>query len=141
MVPSFFIARSFRMRSRSAVSWCGSLSTQKGSPVVIKIPEDRWNIDGADLHAVQPRAAKKCSHRLGLADGESAAFVEWDGGGGPIPEPTHHLHLAGVIPHVSGDDAATTRDAPHLVHGLHLIGNEIDDKARNRSIEGALGNR
>jgi len=80
------------------------LTTEKRGPVVVEVSKASRDIDGVDLHVLEPGSFKKVRQRAGLADRESAAFVailvlgfERDRS---IPEIPHEFHLSSVIPDV-----------------------------------------
>jgi len=53
----------------------------------------------------------------------------------------HHLHLAGIIPHVCSDDASRPRYSRHFTHSFCLIRNEIYCKPCYRRIERTISER
>src|SRR5262252_5246071 len=66
---------------------------------------------------------------------KTAAFVKrtgaWVHGDRGVPEVSHHLHLAGIIPNIGTDDAEGACHPLHFAYCFWLIGNEIYYKARH----------
>lgn len=91
------------------------------------------------------RSRSRSPARLRMADWKPPAFVERDGRrieiNRRIPEATHHLHLAGMVPDIGGNDAARARGSSHFADSLRLIRYEIDDQGCDHRIEGIVVDR
>src|SRR5512143_1512228 len=105
-------------RKGHAVAWCWCLPAKKRCPVVIKVLEYRRGIDWSDFHTIEPCMLKKACQRLWVAYGKAPTLVEGKGvciqSNCCIPEVTHHLHLAGVIPNVCRNRASRPRCSFHF---------------------------
>ena len=88
-------------------------------PQVVEVLEDRRDLDGPGLDAREPGGGEGGRQRAGCGGREADALIETgrrrverDGG---VPEPAEELHPVRVVPHVTGDRSAWSRDPPRLI--------------------------
>src|SRR5215475_11849284 len=128
-----------------AVAWRWCLTAKKWRPVVIKVPENRGDIDCPGLHVSETCSPKEICQPFRMAHRKSAAFIERSSalvhGDRSVAEMTHHLHFAGVIPNVGRDDAVGARYSLHFANRFFLIGNKIDNKTGHSRVERGISNQ
>src|SRR5438093_6169402 len=137
--------RATLFRKRHAISGRRCLTAEERCPVIVKVLEYGRDVNCSNFDHVEPRVLKKICQMVRVTQRKSPALIERDGVGVQgyrrIPEATHHLHLAGVVPCVGRDDTATPRHPLHFTDSIRRIGNEIYHQARYRGVGGTVGNR
>src|SRR4029453_368308 len=117
---------------RGQIARRGARPTEERLPVVVKVLEDGWNIDGANRHGLQSYLLKQSLERPGLAKWEPLGLVElgitWAHRYGRVPEVPHHVHSAGIVPHIRRHASARLRHPGHFSrHGL-VVAHEVQDQ-------------
>src|SRR5262249_5899675 len=117
--------------------WC--LTTKKWRPVIVKVSENRGDIDCADRHVIDAGTPKERCQWCWMTNRKPVAVVKLRGtrvqGDSSIPEMTHHLHLAGVIPDIRPDSAIATCRSLHFGYRLCLVRDEIYNETRHRRVK------